>query len=193
MSRNIVLASESPQRKKILSGLGVHFTSMPPDSVETMTANPYFSQIAFENSYKKAFSVSEKYPDSLVIGADTVIEFEGKAIGKPSDIEDAFRILKSLSGMTHHVLTAVTILHWNESIRCVFGDVTEIKMKKSDDMTIKKYIDTVRTIDKAGAYAIQDNGDMLIESISGSFSNVVGLPSEKLSRALCSLGCQLAM
>lgn len=180
----LILASASPQRKKILSDLGYTFEQVSSFVDEQTAVVPYFSQLAFENALNKAKVVSQKYPDSLVIGADTVIEFNEQPIGKPSNLSDAIRILQMLSGKTHSVITAVALLREEDNLACVFGETTEVKMKALDTTLIEKYLSIVHVLDKAGAYAIQEEGDMIIESIRGSFSNVVGLPSEKLAIAL---------
>lgn len=181
---NICLASESPQRIKILRELGIPFCAVAPEIEEIESVNPYFSQTAFENSLRKAFSVSEKYPDLPVLGADTVIEFQNRSVGKPRSKEHALEMLMSFSGKAHYVLTAVTIILRINSTKCVFGDLTEVKMRNFTIQTAKEYVKKVNVLGKAGAYAIQEHGDMLIESINGSFTNVVGLPKEKLLKAL---------
>ncbi len=181
---NICLASESPQRIIILRKLGIPFCTVRPEIEEIESANPYFSQTAFENSFRKALSVSEKYPDLPVLGADTVIEFQNRSVGKPRSSKHALEMLMSFSGKTHCVLTAVTIILRKKSTKCVFGDTTEVKMRNFTVETAKEYVGKVNVLGKAGAYAIQEHGDMLIESINGSFTNVVGLPKEKLLVAL---------
>ena len=148
---------------KILHELGIPFCAVRPEIEEIESANPYFSQTAFENSLRKAFYVSEKYPNLPVLGADTVIEFQNISVGKPRSNEHALEMLMSFSGKTHYVLTAVTIIHRKNSIKCVFGDITEVKMWNFTIETAQEYIGKVNVLGKAGAYAIQEHGEMLIE------------------------------
>ncbi len=160
------------------------FISLNPCVEESSDERPYYSQTPFLNALKKALRVSEDYPSSYVIGADTVIEFSGSSIGKPKDADDAVEILKKLSGKRHSVITAVALVHRKNGLRCVFADLSIVAMKELDESLIRKYMDSTNVLDKAGAYAIQENGSMIISGIEGSYDNIVGLPSEKLKIAL---------
>ncbi|OGV35628.1 MAG: septum formation protein Maf [Lentisphaerae bacterium GWF2_49_21] len=182
----IILASESPRRKEILSRMGIGFKSLTPSAEET---NEYFcpSLVPLVNACRKAENISEAYPSSLVIGADTVIELDGKILGKPSSSSEARKMLLMLSGRKHLVLTGVCLVKKEVRAKCVFCDSTEVIFKKLSNPAVDDYIGKVNTLDKAGAYAIQEHGEMLIAGIEGSFDNVIGLPSEKLARALQSL------
>ncbi len=182
----IILASESPRRKDILSRMGLDFKVVPPETEEA-SLYYYHSLVPIINACRKAGKVSSDFPSSLVIGADTVIEFENRILGKPSSESESAEMLQLLSGRSHLVITGVCLIRKSSHARCVFCDVTEVSFRKLSRKSIEEYVRKVDTLDKAGAYAIQEHGDMIIEGTRGSFDNVAGLPSEKLRTALQSL------
>jgi septum formation protein len=181
--QKIILASESPRRKEILARLGIKFSVHKPHVHEI---SEYFcpSLIPVINACRKAESVALQFPSHTVIGADTIIEFEGRILGKPETVSEAAEMLISMSGKKHLAVTAVCIRKIEDDIKCVFSDSTEVEFRNFSEATVMEYIGRVNTLDKAGAYAIQEFGDMLINSIRGSYDNVIGLPSEKLLIAL---------
>lgn len=183
----IILASQSPRRREILSSLKIPFRIVYPRIDEAET-DIFHQRIPFINAVKKAELVAVEFPLELVLGADTVIEFQGKTVGKPWNKNKAIEMLEMLSGKKHLVITAACIINISESIRCIFSDTTRIQFKKFKRKTITEYLKRVNPLDKAGAYAIQEYGEMLIEKIEGSKDNVAGLPSEKLLMALRSCG-----
>ena len=185
-----ILASNSPHRKEILSSLGIDFVTVPPriDEIETSAC---YLMIPFINARRKADCVSKEFPESLILGADTVIEFENRSVGKPRDIRSAVDMLLQFSGKTHRVVTAVCLLRNADMTECLFADVSEIEFKKITEKTIEKYFMGVNPLNKAGGYAIQNDHGMLIERVRGSKSNVVGLPAEKLTIALRSCGLRI--
>ena len=132
----------------------------------------------------KAKNVAAKFPDSLVIGADTVVDFEGQIIGKPSDDKEAEQIIRKLFSRTHKVITAVAIVRINDGVEIVESDTTAVYPKKMSAEQIAEHIKSGNWQDKAGAYAIQENGDEFVEKIEGSLTNVMGLPMELLGRLL---------
>lgn len=140
------------------------------------------------NAIAKSRAGAELYPDDLVIGADTVIELGGHLIGKPCDLDDARRILRKLSGRSHLVTTGICLTCLSRNIRCQFSVSTTVKFKELSDRVINDYLDKVYVLDKAGAYGIQEYGDMLTESVDGPLDNVIGLPCEKLAEALTACG-----
>lgn len=184
--QKIILASESPRRKEILAHLGMVFTAHKP-SVNEISDYCCPPLIPVINACRKAESVALEFPSHIVIGADTVIEFEGRILGKPETVDDALKMLISMSGKKHHAVTAVCIRGIEDGIKCVFSDSTEVEFRDFSASTVMEYIGKVNTLDKAGAYAVQEFGDMLICGISGSHDNVVGLPSEKFLLALKAL------
>ena len=174
-TRPVILASASPRRSALLKEAGPAFASM-----RIMTADVKEGDDPLENAMRKAEAVAKLNPQALVIGADTVIRFEGKTIGKPADLKDAKRILAKLSGRTHDVATGVCVRCVEAGILVRFEEATHVKFRTLTPETIDKYVQDVNVLDKAGAYAIQEHGDDIIESIDGSLTNVIGLPVERL-------------
>jgi septum formation protein len=136
------------------------------------------------NAYRKARAVAREFPDSLVIGADTVVCLENRIFGKPLDLEDASRMLQELEGQTHEVITGVCLVHLREHRQKVFADSTSVRFRPLTSGQIRNYLSQINPLDKAGGYAVQEHGDALVETISGSLSNVVGLPLEMLRTEL---------
>ena len=178
-TRPVILASASPRRSALLKEAGPAFASM-----RIMTADVKEGDDPLENAMRKAEAVAELNPRALVIGADTVIRFEGKTIGKPADLEDAKRILAKLSGRTHDVATGVCVRCVEAGILVRFEEATHVKFRTLTHEIIDKYVQDVNVLDKAGAYAIQEHGEDIIESIDGSLTNVIGLPVERLKETV---------
>ena len=177
--RSIILASASPRRAALLREAGPEFASMrimPSDADEG--ADP------LENARLKAESVAAANPQAIVIGADTVIRFGGETIGKPADLDDARAILAKLSGRTHDVVTGVCVRCLENDILVRFEEATHVTFRVLTPEAIEKYIAAVNVLDKAGAYAIQEHGDDIIQGIDGSLTNVIGLPVERLTETV---------
>lgn len=179
----LILASASPRRRELLAKAGFVFDVQVSDADE-LSDGLYFEKIAIANAVAKAESVAELNPEALVIGADTVIEHRGRILGKPSSLEDAFAMLQSLSGEAHRVVSGVCVRNIENSISCVFADSSPVYFGKFGENVIKDYLNKVHVLDKAGAYAVQEYGDMLVEHIDGSVENVIGLPVKRLSELL---------
>jgi septum formation protein len=182
----IILASTSPRRSQLLTEMGFDFTVIASDAVEAHTEHLTGVEISQLNAYRKARAVAKKYPDALVLGADTVVYKDTKLFGKPADFEDAYRMLKQLQGGTHQVVTGVCLLHLRGHRQRMFAESTDVTFRTLDVKQIKDYIKQINPLDKAGAYAIQEHGDKIVENVSGSYSNVVGLPMERLKEELSS-------
>jgi len=186
---HIILASASPRRKELLAEAGYKFTSVIPDINESIfpltgvTASEYARRLALA----KAKSVAQKYPDCLVIGADTVVDFDGQIIGKPADAKEAKQITKKLFSRPHKVITAVAIVRLSDGTELVESDTTTVYPKKLTAEQIAEHIRGESWRDKAGAYAIQETGDEFIEKIDGSLTNVMGLLMELLQRLMKNL------
>ncbi len=174
---NLILASASPRRRELLATLGIPF-SVRTSTAEELREGPWM-MLALENALRKAEEVAARFPEDLVIGADTVIEFENRILGKPENMDDAFRMLSIFSGKTHCVTTGCAIICHSRSIRIRFAETSRVTFKSLDAETIRRYLSLVPVLDKAGAYAIQDHGEMLIESLEGSLDNVIGFPTER--------------
>lgn len=174
MTPEIVLASASPRRADILNKYGISFSQIASGAEEPGAF--FVEAAAMSNAETKAKDISGQYPDKIVISADTVIEFEQEVIGKPADLEDAVHILKRLSGKTHFVTTGVCILYPPEQVNILFADISKVTFKAIDDSVIQEYISRVNVLDKAGAYALQECPELIIESVIGDPENVIGLP-----------------
>lgn len=178
----LILASGSPRRKELMSKAGYEFTVVTADVDETVPENTPPYEAVQLLSKKKAQAVLAHNPDSIVIGADTVVAADGEILGKPADSDDAFRMLKMLSGKVHRVYTGVTVA---SAEKCVtFYDETGVEFYKLSDREVYDYISTGEPADKAGAYGIQEKGCLLVKRIDGDFFNVMGLPIAKLYREL---------
>jgi len=182
----IILASASPCRKRLLTEAGYKFTVVAPEVDESKFITEGLSpkECALQLALVKAKSIAEKFRDSLVIGADTVVDFNGLIIGKPADENEAEQIIRKLFGRPHKVITAVAILKADEAIETVQADTTMVYPKKMTAQQIAGYVKGASWRGKAGAYAIQETGDEFIEKIEGSLTNVMGLPMELLNSML---------
>ena len=175
-----ILASASPRRRELLTQVGLTFEVMVSDADENIEESLSPDELVKRLSLIKAAAVKEELSakgadgDSAVIGADTVVFHNGEILGKPKDEEDAFRMLKSLSGDTHSVYTGVTILLGDETI--TFANETKVVFDTISDEEIKRYIASKEPMDKAGAYGIQGLGGAFVTSIEGEYANVVGFP-----------------
>lgn len=179
-----VLASASPRRHELLREAGIPFQVFVPEVEEIVRTGAFYRSTALENALAKAEGAARVFPESVVIGADTVIELDGEVLGKPRNEQDAFQMLRCLSGRTHEVITGVAVLVKTANIRILFADVAKVTFKILSDETIHSYMKRVHVLDKAGAYGIQECGDMLLECLEGSVNNVIGLPVERLSETL---------
>lgn len=185
----LILASASPRRTELLREAGFRFRILPA-AVEEIEAGPgtAASGIVLRNAERKADLIASQESGSTVIGADTVVELDGMILGKPADPADALRTLMLLSGKRHNVLTGVCIRNVERNIRIIFTDCTGVWFRPFDVETAKRYMSLVNVLDKAGSYGIQEQGDMLVERIEGLFSNIVGLPVERVAEALRMIG-----
>ena len=183
----LILASKSPRRIEFLRDLGIDFICHPAHIDENnLQASPEKFPVILAR--EKAAAVAELYPNDLVLGADTIVSIDEHIIGKPKDIADAEKILLSLSGRTHKVISGVCLIRKADSILHAFSDVSFVQFKNLDIKTIREYFSHVNPLDKAGAYAIQEYGEMIVEKFEGSKNNIIGLPTEKLLQALKHLG-----
>jgi septum formation protein len=181
----IILASRSPRRKQLLAETGYKFTTVNPDIDEsTFTAEGISPcEYAKRLALAKARSVGEKFPDYLVIGADTVADFGGEIIGKAGNAKEAGEITRRLFSRPHKVITAVAIVRIDDGTEIVESDSTTVYPKKLTESQIAEHIKGGSWQGKAGAYAISEQ-DEFVERIEGSLTNVMGLPMELLHRLL---------
>lgn len=136
------------------------------------------------NARAKALEAAALHPDAAVIGADTLVWIDGRPLGKPMDGNEARAMLRFLSGRTHQVATGVHIARLDPHVQTAFHEVTHVRFRALGDEDIEAYLALVDVLDKAGAYAVQEHGEMIIERIEGSKSNVAGLPAARVASAL---------
>ncbi len=180
----LILASVSPRRAELLRQLGHEFKVIGSDVQEIHHGELTAQEIAQINAYRKARAVAKKYPDALVLGADTLVCLGAKLFGKPKNLEEAYEMLEQLQSKTHEVVTAICLLHLRTHRQKIFCETTSVTFRPLDAVKIRRYLTKVNPLDKAGAYAIQEEGEQIIEGISGSYTNVVGLPLERLRAEL---------
>lgn len=181
---NLILASVSPRRAELLRQLNIPFTVVPSEIPEVYHDQMTAQEVAQVNAYRKARAIAKRNPDAVVLGADTLVYLDTEIFGKPRNLEEAYVMLDRLQGKTHYVVTAVCLLHLRGHRQRVFADVTGVTFKRMDGTVIRQYLSRVNPLDKAGAYAIQEHGDLIVEHVAGSYTNVVGLPLERLEREL---------
>ena len=178
----IILASGSPRRRALLRELGLSFEVYKPDADESHSPDENPESLCARLSRLKAEAGAQKFPECLVIAADTIVVIDGKILGKPVNREDAVKMLTALQGREHEVLTGLSV--------CMNGRVlthtehTRVKFRPLSEAEIRAYVSTGECDDKAGAYAVQGKGSLLVEGLQGDYFNVVGLP-------VCRLGIML--
>jgi septum formation protein len=177
----VILASQSPRRIELLKTIIENFLIIPSNTDEVCDINLSPEENAIMLGRNKATCVAKHHPNSLVIGADTMVVFKKKILGKPTDIENARQILRQLSGQEHEVITGITLVH--SQILSAY-QISRVRMKNLNSKDINSYVESGEPMDKAGAYAIQGEGSFLVESYSGSYTNIIGLPMELLANLL---------
>lgn len=183
----IILASGSPRRKELLEKLGVDFTVIVSPAEEIHDASLGMGGLCEENARLKAAAVARDHTDCAVIGADTLVFIEGEPLGKPKTLEEAAGMLRRLSGRKHQVCTGVCIAGPGDKT-VTLHDVTDVVFRELDEATITEYLAKTNPLDKAGAYGIQDRGEMIVEGIEGAFDNVMGFPLERVRGLLIPSG-----
>lgn len=186
----MILASASPRRKEILENFGFSFKTIVKNIDETSNKNRAEEKI-LEIATKKAMETAKDFPNENVVGADTVVVIDGKILGKPKDKDEAFKMLKSLSGRQHEVITAFSFVNINKNISYSDYEITKVYFKNLTDKDINWYINTKEPMDKAGAYGIQGKGAFFVEKIEGDFFSVMGFPLGKFVRFLDEIGFDL--
>jgi len=189
MAGRLILASKSPRRYELLKQMGLHFDVVQSSVEEENVAKDESPrEHVIRLSEEKARDVGKMHPDSWVLGADTVVYIDGTLLGKPKTREEALDMLRRLSGQEHSVLTGFSVLNVSK-IKAERGAVeTAVKVKFLSPVEMEWYVQTGEPFDKAGAYAIQGIGSFMVESIRGSYTNVVGLPVCEVMEVLARLG-----
>ena len=189
--KKIILASASPRRKELLGKLGIPFQVEASELPESYVNNLTPVEMVRFLSLEKARMVSKKYPDALIIAADTIGVLGRKIIGKPDGAGDAVRMLRELSGRTHRVITGFTIMDGETGKTLTQTVTTEVTFRKLSRREIEAYVRTGEPLDKAGAYAIQGLGAVLVKETKGDYYNVMGLPLSALAAALKRFGVRV--
>lgn len=174
----IILASKSPRREQLLKQAGLEFIICPSDVDEIIDDHLSPKEVVLELAKQKACAVFNNYPNDLVIGADTIVVLDNDILGKPINHEDAYQMLKCLSGKTHQVLTGVTLVKSGKIES--FVSESKVTMKPFDHKTIDQYVKSGEPMDKAGAYAIQGLGKDLVERYEGDYYTIMGMPIDQL-------------
>jgi septum formation protein len=182
----MLLSSGSPRRKELLSLLGIPFRVVIPNIPEVRQPHETPRSFCLRVSKEKAILLAKKFPDALVIGADTIVVIDGTILGKPRDPREAYDFLTLLQDKTHYVLTGYTIASGNRSISRAVK--TKVRFRAMTAKEITWYISTGEPMDKAGAYALQGIGSLFIKEIHGCYTNVIGLPLSHLYKDLNKFG-----
>ena len=183
----VILASASPRRSQLLSSMDIEFEVVPSHVEELIDGYDFIPDLCEANARIKAEPIADMHPECLVIAADTMVYLEDTLFGKPTDIDDAHRMLTRLQGRTHQVTTGVSLIYHNEEISKSFSVITNVTFLSLDAGQISEYLAKIDPLDKAGGYAIQEHKQMIAKRVSGSVSNVVGLPVERLKEELNNL------
>jgi len=183
----IVLASTSPRRRDLMQEHGYRFTIRPPVTDEVMPPHLTVGEMTLCNARRKAQAVAALEPDALVIGVDTLVAFEGEALGKPADMAGALAMIRRLNGRIHEVYSGLAVIGAGQERATV--EVSRVRFRHLDETALRAYLARIHPLDKAGAYAAQDeHPEGVIDSIEGSRTNVIGLPMEALATILARFG-----
>ncbi len=178
----LILASGSPRRREMLTEAGFDFEVIPSPAEEIHDIDMPLHLLCEANAELKALAIAKDHPESKVIGADTLVYIDETPLGKPKTEDEARKTLKKLSGRTHQVCTGVCIAHGENTQR--FHTITEVVFKELTPAVIDDYMAKVNVMDKAGSYAVQEHGDLIIQEVRGDYNNVVGLPVDQLLEKL---------
>lgn len=181
---NIILASGSPRRREILANTNAKFDVLTSDVDERIFKFEEPTQLVLRLAFEKCMDIAINNPESLVIGADTIVALDNEILGKPKNEDEAFDMLSKLSNREHQVITGMSIVNIENNKKIVDYTISNVKFKNLTDQDIRDYISTGECLDKAGSYGIQGYGALLVKEIQGDYFNIVGLPISKLSDIL---------
>jgi septum formation protein len=185
MSRGpIILASASPRRADLLARHGVPHRVETSGVAEPPLAHLTPRELCLANAARKAGAVADRFPDDIVLGADTEVALAGRVFGKPRDLAEAAAFLRTLAGRTHEVITGVAMVRRRPAQARAFAVVTRVTFRPLGEADIAAYLALVQPLDMAGAYAIQQHGERVVQAIEGPLSNVIGLPVERVIEEL---------
>ncbi len=182
----LILASGSPRRRDLLKAAGLSFDILSPEVEELQPGTLTPRELSLTNARLKANTIAQDHPDALVIGSDTVVALDGQVYGKPAHLDEARENLRRFRGRIHEVMSGVSLSLGKESVD--FVETSYVKFRDFSDDTIEEYLSKVHVLDKAGGYAIQDYGDMIVDKIEGDYDNIVGLPVAKVLDQLRVMG-----
>ena len=188
MKAGLLLASASPRRRELLAQLGVDFTVVTAAVTEHEEPTTDPRHMVAHNAALKADWVAARHPSDFVLGADTTVCLDNHALNKPADRAEARAMLRRLSGRTHQVYTGLALRQAATGVAIDRIAVSEVTFKVLDEAAIGTYLAKVHTLDKAGGYAIQEHGELIIASFQGSLSNIIGLPLEETKQILTAAG-----
>ncbi|PKM77430.1 MAG: septum formation inhibitor Maf [Firmicutes bacterium HGW-Firmicutes-15] len=189
--KKIILASSSPRRQLLLQQIGLDFTVCPANIEENLSAPALPMELAQAIAFQKAQEVSRQLDGGIVIAADTIVVWKGMIMGKPENRDEAFMMLSRLSGQRHQVITGICIIDVENEVNDIDGEITDVVFSSLSSDEINCYLDSGEWVDKAGAYAIQGQGALLVDRIEGCYFNVVGLPLNRLKLMLAKKGINL--
>jgi septum formation protein len=175
---DLILASGSPRRRELLAAAGYEFAVVSPEVEELGPGVHPFRKLCVVNAVLKAREVQASHPEEVVLAADTLVGLDGEVLGKPGCLDEAREMLERLSGRVHEVCTGVALCSGDEE--SAFFEVTWVRFHKFGESVIEEYLDQVEVLDKAGSYAIQECGELLVDRIEGEYENVVGLPVDRV-------------
>lgn len=181
---NIILASGSPRRREILANTNAKFDVLTSDVDEKIFKFEEPTQLVLRLAFEKCMDIAINNPESLVIGADTIVVLDNEILGKPKNEDEAFDMLSKLSNREHQVITGMSVVNIENNKKIVDYTISNVKFKNLTDQDIRDYISTGECLDKAGSYGIQGYGALLVKEIQGDYFNIVGLPISKLSDIL---------
>ena len=179
----LILASQSPRRRELMAREGLEFSVVVRDTEEVHDASLLPEELCARNAAAKAESVAAEYPQATVIGADTLVFIDNTPLGKPADEAEAVSMLTRLQGRTHCVCTAVAVV-MPHGVRRDFAEKSFVTFRPLTREQILHYMSLVHVYDKAGAYAVQEHGELIIEKVEGDIDNVIGLPVTALKNVL---------
>lgn len=183
-TKDIYLASSSLRRQHILKDLGLNFTVSPPVDFNEKLSGTEPEVLVCDNALGKAIEVAGNHKDSVIIGCDTIVMFDNEIFGKPSTPDNAYMMLKKLSGNCHSVFSGLAVIDTQIYKELVGYERAEVKFKELSEKEINDYVESGEPLDKAGAYGIQECGGAFVEKVEGNVSTVVGLPAELLKKFL---------
>ncbi len=192
MDTKIILASNSPRRKQIMSALGIDFEVIPSNYDEKLETDTFTYDLIEDLATQKCLDVVRRVnKNKIVIGADTVVVLHNKILGKPHSKEEAFKMLQELSGQTHSVVTSICGINTKTNRAALLSTTSYVRFQKLSDEQINYYIDTFNPLDKAGSYGIQELPQGFLDKYEGSFENIVGLSPEAVTAVLEQLSANI--